>query len=433
MSEVSPELLAMYTAALKEYLFGGGEAALQRAYELGRSALTDGQGILEMAAIHHLAMVRILGSAQNTPPAAMSAAGQFLAECLSPFEMTHRGYREANAALQVSEKRYRELFENANDVVFTTDLAGEFTSVNRAGENLTGYGRDEVSSMNLTAFVAPEHLPVVRRMLERKLTGESEGTRYEIDIVTRDGRRIPMEVHTSLLYQDGRPAGIQGIARDVTERKQAEEALRGLNERLEEEAKRIAHALHDEAGQLLGSVHLALEEFARELPPGARGRLHTVKELLDQIEEELRRLSHELRPTVLDDLGLLPALEFLADRVAKRSGLVITVRGSTEGRLAPPVETALYRSVQEALTNVARHAQATQVHVEIRRGERSIQCSIRDDGVGFDVSGVQERRGDRGLGLIGIRERAGRLGGTLSIRSTPGQGAEVLMTIPLGS
>jgi PAS domain S-box-containing protein len=433
MSEVSPELLAMYAAALKEYLFGGGEAALQRAYELGRSALTDGQGILEIAAIHHLAMLRILDSGQNTPPGAMSAAGQFLAECLSPFEMTHRGFREANAALELSEKRYRELFENANDVVFTTDLAGEFTSVNRAGETLTGYGRHEFSSMNLTAFVAPEHLPIVRRMLERKLTGESEHTRYEIDIVTRDGRRIPMEVHTSLLYQDGRPAGIQGIARDITERKQAEQALQSLNERLEEEAKRIAHALHDEAGQLLGSVHLALEEFARELPPGARGRLHTVKELLDQIEEELRRLSHELRPTVLDDLGLLPALEFLADRVAKRSGLVITVRGSTEGRLPPLVETALYRSVQEALTNVVRHAQATRVQVAIHRGERGIQCSIRDDGVGFDVSEVQERRGERGLGLIGIRERAGRLGGALSIRSAPGQGAELLMTIPLGS
>jgi PAS domain S-box-containing protein len=433
VSQLPPGLLARYTAALREYLFEGGETALHRAYELGRSALADGLGVLEVAAVHHQAMVEILGSTNDDVPGALAAAGQFLAEGLSPFEMTHRGYREANAALQASEKRYRELFENANDVVFTTDLTGKFTSVNRTGENLSGYGRDELALMNFAALVAPEQLSIARRMLERMLTGDVERTRYEIDIVTRDGRRIPMEMHTSLLHQDGRPVGVHGIARDVTERKQAEQALRGLNERLEEEAKRIAHALHDDAGQLLSTVHLALDEFAHGLPPGARAGLHAVKELLDQVQEELRRLSHELRPTILDDLGLLPALEFLADRVSRRSGLVITVEGSTEGRLVPPVETAFYRSVQEALTNTVRHAQATRVQVEIRRMEGAVRCSVRDDGVGFGVSTMLSRRGERGLGLIGIRERADALGGTLAIKSAPGQGTELLIAIPLGS
>src|SRR2546428_8738006 len=154
-------------------------------------------------------------------------------------------------------------------------------------------------------------------MLERMLSGDVERTRYEIDIVTRDGRRIPMEMHRSLLHQDGRPAGVHGIARDVTERKQAEQALRGLNERLEEEAKRIAHSLHDDAGQLLSTVHLALEEFAHGLPPKARAGLHAVKELPDQVQGALRPLSHELRPTTLDALGLLPALGSLATRWRK--------------------------------------------------------------------------------------------------------------------
>ena len=441
MTGRTPKLLVRYTAALKEYLNGGGEATLQRAYELGRTALADGLGVLEMAALHHQAMMRVLPPAgmsgprrkSGDLPGAIAAAAQFISESLSPFEMTHRGYRETNAALQASEKRYRELFENANDVVFTTDLKGELTSLNRAGEKLTGYQRDEVSSTKFAALVAPEHLPIARGIVERTGAGGSEHTRYEINLVTRDGRRVPMEVHTSVIYQDGRPVGIQGIARDVTERKRAEEALRGLNERLEEEAKRIAHALHDEAGQLLSSVHLALEEVARELPPGARARLQAVKDLLEQMEGELRRLSHELRPTILDDLGLLPALDFLADRVAKRSGLVIKVKGSTKGRLAPPVETALYRSVQEALNNVVRHAQATRVDVEIRQRDGAVQCSVRDDGAGFDVTKVLSRRGERGIGLIGIRERAGALSGTFAIRSTPGQGTEVLITIPLGS
>lgn len=431
MTEPPPELLACYIAALQEYLRAKGEAALQQAYELGRTALAEELGLLDIVMIYHRAMIRILPSVDGDLTGAIDAAGQFLAESLSPFEMTHRGYREANTALQASEKRYRELFESANDVVFTTDLAGEVTSVNRAGEKLTGYRREEVSAMNLMTLVAPEHVPIAQRMLARKLTGEVEDTRYEVDIVARDGRRIPVEVHTSLLYQDGRPVGIQGIARDVTERRQAEQALRSLNERLEEEAKRIAHALHDEAGQLLSSVHLALDELAQELPPDAHRHLHPVKELLSQIEEELRRLSHELRPTILDDLGLLPALEVLADRVAKRIGLAVTVRGDTGGRLPPPVETALYRSVQEALTNVGRHARATRVDVEISRDGDVVRCSVRDDGAGFDISTVLARRGKRGLGLTGIWERATALGGTLVIRAAPGEGTHLLLTVPV--
>src|SRR5207302_7427597 len=196
-------MVARYTAALKEYLFEGGEAALQRAYEFGRGALGDGLGVLEVAAVHHQAMVEILGATNDELPGALAAAGQFLAEGLSPFEMTHRGYREANAALQVSERRYRELFENANDVVFTTDLAGKFTSVNRTGENLTGYGRDELASMNFSALVAPEQVPIARRMLERMLTGGVERTRYESDIATGGWGRIQMESQQLLLTQVG--------------------------------------------------------------------------------------------------------------------------------------------------------------------------------------------------------------------------------------
>lgn len=212
-----------------------------------------------------------------------------------------------------------------------------------------------------------------------------------------------------------------------------ESTQRQLNERLEEEVRRIAHAIHDEGGQLLGSLHLALEEFARGLPRGANARLAPVRKLLFEIEQQLRHLSHELRPTILDDLGLLPALEFLADRVSKRSGLVITVQGELGDPLPPATATGLYRSVQEALTNVMRHAQATHVHVEVLQDDGVIKCTTRDDGVGFDVPAVLSRRGDRGLGLIGIRERVAALGGTLTIRSAPGQGTELLITIPVRS
>lgn len=199
----------------------------------------------------------------------------------------------------------------------------------------------------------------------------------------------------------------------------------------EEEAKRIAHVLHDEAGQLLAAVHIALDETARDLPPATRERLDGVKGLLDQIEEQLRQLSHELRPTVLDDLGLLPALQVLAQGVSTRSKIDITVEGPIEERLPTLIETALYRVVQEALTNATKYSQARSVRIVFQKEANAVRCSVKDDGIGFDVPLVLARRGEQGLGLIGMKERVHAVGGTLHFSSAPGEGTEVLITIPL--
>ena len=208
-------------------------------------------------------------------------------------------------------------------------------------------------------------------------------------------------------------------------------ALLRLNETLEEEVKRIAHLLHDEAGQLLAAVHIAIEDLARELPPPARERLGKIREFLVQVEAQLRQLSHELRPMILDDLGLVPALEFLAKGVSGRIGLSIVVEGSEIGRFPPGIETALYRIVQEAVSNVCRHARADRVNIRLQRDAGAIRCSIGDDGIGFDVPSVLAKKGERGIGLIGIRERLHLLKGTLRVNSTPGQGTELSISIPL--
>lgn len=207
--------------------------------------------------------------------------------------------------------------------------------------------------------------------------------------------------------------------------------MAGIFKIKEEEAKRIAHALHDEAGQLLASMHLSLEEFAGELPASAQTRLQSMKGHLHRIEDQLRRLSHELRPTILDDLGLQPALHFLAQGFATRMGIPVTVEGSTGGRHAPPVETAIYRIVQEALANVTKHARATHVKIQLQQEADTIRCNVRDDGVGFEVPALLAQRGKPGLGLLGIRERLDALGGTLSITSAPGRGTELRLTIPI--
>jgi signal transduction histidine kinase len=211
--------------------------------------------------------------------------------------------------------------------------------------------------------------------------------------------------------------------------REANTALRGLNEFLEEQTRRISHELHDEAGELLASVHVALDDVAPDLPAPAAARLESVKRLLDQIEEELRRLSHDLRPTILDDLGLMAALDVLAERVSARTGLWVKVEGRREDRLAPAIETVLYRIVQEALNNVNKHAHASAVTIVVRREARRVCCSVRDDGVGFDPGTA--RSTVKGIGLIGIRERLATLGGALSIEAAPGRGTELRVAIPL--
>ena len=294
-----------YTAALRDSIAGMGESSLQQAYELGRRGLAEGLGVLDMAAMYHKALAAGLPR-HSTPEETvlmLQAGASFFAESLSPYEMTHRGFREANVG------------------------------------------------------------------------------------------------------------------------------LRHLNQTLEKEIQRIAHALHDEAGQLLASLYLALEEVARNLPP-AREPLLKVKGLLDLIEGQLRRLSHELRPTILEEMGLLPAIKFLAEGVTARTGLSITVEGDSAFSPTPLLSATVYRIIQEAFTNVTRHAKATHVHVAIQHELQTLRCSVKDNGVGFDVSSLPARTGEGGLGMIGIRERLNSVGGDFVLMSTLGRGTELVITIP---
>src|SRR5881296_3140886 len=221
------------------------------------------------------------------------------------------------------------------------------------------------------------------------------------------------------LVEVGPGLDVAGVERGA-ERRRSEEALRRMNETLEEETKRVAHEVHDEAGQLIATAQLALADVAHEMPASSGDSVAKVSRVLDEVADQLRRLAHELRPTVLDDLGLVPALEFLAQGVIKRTALDVRVEGSIDGRLAPIVETTLYRVVQEAIINVGKHAHAQSVVIQVDHEAGHVRCSIRDDGVGFDA--VAQPKGPRGLGLLGIGHRVEALGGRLEIRTRPGQG-----------
>ena len=208
-------------------------------------------------------------------------------------------------------------------------------------------------------------------------------------------------------------------------------ALHRVNEMLEEQSKRIAHAVHDEAGQILAAVFIRLEQAARELPSSCGPCFQEIKQMLELIELQLREISHDLRPAALDDLGLIPALQGLIDRVSKRNGIAINLASPAPERFSAGVETALFRFVQESLTNVAKHAKASRVEIRLLHDTEEVQCSVRDDGAGFDLNEVLSRKGSRGLGLVRIRERVASLGGTVSIHSIQGMGTELLVTIPL--
>lgn len=137
-------------------------------------------------------------------------------------------------ALRGSEESLRELFENANDIIYTHDLEGNYTGLNKVGERITGYTREEALKMNVAEVVAPEYLELARQMIARKIADAQPQTFYQLEIITKDGRRVPLEISTQLIYEDGKPVGIQGIARDITKRKRAEEALRESEERYRE-------------------------------------------------------------------------------------------------------------------------------------------------------------------------------------------------------
>ena len=272
------------------------------------------------------------------------------------------------------------------------------------------------------------------------------------------GRRIakPIATLTAAAAALGRgeapPVAVSGVheldqvAREIesaaANRNRVEEELRNSQAQLralaayqefirEEERKRMARELHDESGQLLASVHISLSEMEGELSGASQRKLAEVRDLLTQIEEHLRNLSHELHPTILDDLGLYSALQSLTEKVSARSRIEINLEGRPNSRLHPTVETSLYRIVQEALNNAVRHGQATTVSVRLYQENGLVHCCIEDNGVGFDVPAALTRTGGESLGLVGIRERVEALGGTLKIRSAPNQGTELCVEIPV--
>ena len=223
---------------------------------------------------------------------------------------------------------------------------------------------------------------------------------------------------------------------------QQREQLLALTHKLtdvqETERKQLARELHDELGQMLTAISMNLAYIEKELDidsnTAVKQRLRETGELVDQTLDQIRELSLNLRPPMLDDLGLIPTVRWYTQRYADRSNIHVQFElPELEERLNPNVETALYRVLQEALTNVARHAKATHVLLRIRRTPTEVIGYVEDDGIGFDVAATMDFENNQvGAGLLGMRERITLLGGTLTISSEPNEGTQIYFTVPLG-
>jgi len=303
---------------------------------------------------------------------------------------------------------------------------------------LTGYRREEIVGHNFAEFVPVEQLRYVRESFYAKVAEQGETT-YEIDPLAKDRRRVPVEVRSQAIYQNGVMVGIQSTARDITERKLAQEGLkmfsRQLIEAQEDERRRIARELHDQVGQILIAIKMNLHT---EQQVSQASEVCCIKDNIEAVDEALRLvrdLSVELRPPVLDDFGLVTALHWYVDRYTKRTGLKVDVvidMPDENERVSRELETACFRIAQEALTNIVRHAQANQVLLQLVKDGNVLLLSVKDNGVGFDPECLRKRAPRAAtLGLISMQERAHAAGGTIEIDSAISHGTEVRLMLPL--
>jgi PAS domain S-box-containing protein len=294
------------------------------------------------------------------------------------------------------------------------------------------------------SFYHGEHRAAIERAV-REAVESGKPYDLELELISAKGVRKWVRTIGHPRVEHGRVVRVSGSFQDITDRKQAEAALREnarqletLSRRLlaaqESERRRVAHELHDEIGQLLTVVKLDLQTVLRQ--PGTAALAPALKEgmeSIDRVVARVRDLSLDLRPSMLDDLGLVPALRWYVQRQTQRLGPEVKVTLTLPPalpRLPSETETACFRIAQEALTNVARHAGAQRIEVTLDARNRHIALSIHDDGRGFDTDAARRQTHGGGFGLLGMRERAELAGGRLTIDSSPGRGTTVRAHFP---
>ena len=455
-----------YAAMLGRFLARRQESLLERAYGLGRNAIAQGLGILDMARIHQEALAHIFmeaSTAEKRRPA-LRAAEVFFLQTLSPFEAAHRGFQGMNAellkrnrdleaeilerrrvekALRLSEERFRLLVANVKDyAIILVDREGRVASWNAGAERTNGWRESEIAGRQFSCFYPAADIAAGKprhdlELARRQGRFEDEGWR-----VRKDGSRFwASVVITPVRDSSGRVRWFAHVTRDMTERKHIEESLQNLSSRIlhaqEEERRRISRELHDEVGQFLTAVSISLAALKNhsKLKTGPTAKkIASAQRLLAATMRTVHRFARELRPAMLDELGLLPALRSHVRTFASRSGLHVRFSGNPAAEmLNDEQKTALFRIAQESLTNVAKHAHASRVSVVVRQTSEGICLEVADNGKAFRLASTKTARKKHQLGLLGMQERVRLVNGRFSIRPELGRGTIVRAMIPLPS
>lgn len=338
---------------------------------------------------------------------------------------------------------YRTLVEQLPVVTYTVDFKDPktVTYVSPQVASVMGYTPAEYRE---NRQIWPDRIdgrdrPAVLDALERiQTTGEPLICDYRFR--HQDGRVLWIHDEATVVRDaTGRPAAMQGIMQDVTDRRRGEEMRAHLIARAisaqEEERTRIARELHDETGQALSAILIGLRSI-EEAPDVERVRRlsERLRAVTAHAIKDVGRIARGLRPSTLDDLGLVPALQRYCDELRTALGIDVTIGGDVAERLPREIETTVYRIVQEALTNVARHAAARTAEVHIERRNGTVRVTIRDDGRGFDVAATMHHEGRQpALGLVGMRERASLVGGTVAFQARASGGATIVVDLPVGA
>jgi PAS domain S-box-containing protein len=368
--------------------------------------------------------------------------------CMSiSLDITER--KRAEEALRASEERYRTLFETAPNAISVFDSHLRLQMTNERAAKLYGFDRaNDLLDVDVLGFVAPEDRPRIKELFTRvQTTGSLE--MFESSGIRKDGKPFQMETLATLLPNaDNASPSILTVNTDITERKEAEKALKDSEEQLralsakirstrEEEGTRIAREIHDELGGALTGLKWDLEGIDSRLAgdgngspplPEVRKRINSMTGLIESTIKTVRRISSELRPGVLDDLGLVAAIEWQGQQFQSRTGLKFHF--DTELDMAEVNRegaTAVFRIFQEVLTNVLRHSQAQNIYVKLLDHDDVIELEVRDDGRGITE---RERRNTHSLGLLGMKERALLVGGNVTIRGAQGRGTTVTVRVP---
>jgi len=351
--------------------------------------------------------------------------------------------KDAERALQISEEKYRTVVENSLTAIFVHQR-GRFTYVNRRFVEMLGYDRsDDLLGRSFWGFVHPDDREMVKNRGLKRQDGDFSPNQYIFRALKKDDSVIWVELRATHSTYLGNPA-VVGNFIDITKRKRAEEEIRYLSRRLieaiEEEKKRIAADLHDEFGQGLTSLHFDLDALRGSIPEEweeLRNRCGFFLNRIETMADCIRETIADLRPSILDHLGLIPTLESAVSEFSGRRP-EMRIAFQTAGfkrRLPMQTEIVLYRIFQECLNNISKHAEAGNVDISLICSHPWVIFVVKDDGRGFtqDENGLPRTGVTTGIGMLSMRERVASLRGSIDISSAPGRGTAIRIKLPLPS